>query len=72
MKNSLLVLLGAKIVSFIGASLNTVGFLTFFMWPSLVPYRWQMILGGIALIIFGELAGRAVAKRAAKAVGGDN
>ncbi len=72
MKNTLLVLLGAKIVSFIGATLNTVGFLTFFMWPSLVPHRWQMILGGIALIISGELALRAAAKRAAKAVGDDN
>lgn len=65
--HSLLTLLGTKIVSFIGATLNTVGFLTFFLWPSLVPYRWHMILGGIALIAIGELSGRAVSRRATRA-----
>jgi hypothetical protein len=65
---SLFTLLALKIVSFIGATLNTVGFLTFFLWPSLVPYRWHMILGGIALIAIGEWAGRAVSRSATKVV----
>lgn len=68
---SLFTLLAVKIVSFIGATLNTVGFLTFFLWPSLVPYRWHMIVGGIALIVIGEWAGRAITRQATKAGGED-
>jgi hypothetical protein len=45
-----------KILSFIGALLNTAGFLTFITLDSLAPYRWQLILGGIALIAIAELA----------------
>jgi len=43
-----------KIFSLIGATLNTVGFATFFIWDSLVKYRWEMITGGLAIIIISE------------------
>jgi hypothetical protein len=66
---SLLILLGLKIVSFVGATLNTVGFLTFFFWASLAPYRWHMILGGIALIGVAELLTRVLVKKSAEAEG---
>ena len=52
---SLFILLAFKVLSFIGATLHTVGLLTFFFWQSLEPYRWHMILGGIALISVSEL-----------------
>jgi hypothetical protein len=52
-----------KIVAFIGAILNTVGFLSFFFWDSLQPYRWQLFLGGLLLIITSEAIGSWLAKR---------
>lgn len=51
-----ILLLMTKIASFIGACLTTVGFLNFFFWESLEPFRWQMIVGGFALIAIAELA----------------
>ncbi len=62
MKLAILLLI-TKIISFIGAILNTVGFLTFFFWEALKPYRWQMIVGGLILIIIAELIGRFIIKK---------
>jgi hypothetical protein len=63
---SLLLVLALKIASLVGAILNTVGFLTFFFWPSLQPYRWHLILGGMALIAISEIASKLVIKKAEK------
>ena len=52
-----------KLTSLLGATLNTVGFLTFFFWESLVQYRWQMIIGGIVLIGSSELLSYWLIKR---------
>jgi hypothetical protein len=52
-----------KIVSFIGAILNTVGFLSFFFWDSLQPYRWQLFLGGLLLIVTSQAIESWLAKR---------
>jgi cellulose synthase/poly-beta-1,6-N-acetylglucosamine synthase-like glycosyltransferase len=52
-----ILLLTTKLFSLLGATLNTVGFLTFFFWESLEPYRWKMIIGGIAIIVVSELCG---------------
>jgi hypothetical protein len=60
---SILLLFAFKLLSFIGATLNTVGFLTFFFWEGLAPYRWHLILGGLVLIALGEFASRWLAKR---------
>jgi hypothetical protein len=66
---SLLILLSLKIVSFVGATLNTVGFLTFFFWASLAPYRWHMIVGGMVLIGVSELLTRLLVKKSVEAGG---
>jgi hypothetical protein len=62
---SLILVLALKIASAVGACMNTVGFLTFFFWPTLAAYRWHLILGGFALIAVAEIAARWVTKRAA-------
>jgi hypothetical protein len=64
----IILLFTTKIFSFIGATLNTVGFLTFFFWESLEPYRWEMIIGGIILIIISELVSHLCIKRMTKDV----
>lgn len=56
---------GLKLLSFVGATANTVGFLTFFFWEGLVPYRWQLILGGTAIIAVAELLSYWLVKRVA-------
>ena len=60
---SIIYLFVLKIVSFLGATLNTVGFFTFFFWESLAPYRWKMIIGGVTLIIISELAGHILTQK---------
>lgn len=65
---SIALLFLTKIFSLIGASLNTVGFLTFFFWESLEPYRWKMIIGGLLLIAVSELIGYLLAKKMAEGV----
>jgi hypothetical protein len=52
-----------NLVSLVGAILNTIGFLTFFFWESLQPYRWQLILGGIALIVVADIIDRFLLKK---------
>lgn len=64
----IILLFTTKIFSFIGATLNTVGFLTFFFWESFEPYRWEMIIGGIILIIISELVSHLCIKRMTKDV----
>jgi len=64
----LALILALKVVSFCGATLNTAGFLTFFFWPSIAPYRWHMIIGGVALIVVSELAVRGFARHRASHV----
>ena len=59
-------LLVTKITSLAGATLNTVGFLAFFFWESLEPYRWKMIGGGILLIVVSELIGHFFIKKMIK------
>jgi hypothetical protein len=52
-----------NLISLVGAILNTIGFLTFFFWESLQPYRWQLILGGIALIVVADIIDRFLLKK---------
>lgn len=61
--NSLFVVLSLKVLSLIGATLSAVGFLAFFFWPSLAPYRWYMIAIGTAIIIIAEFATHLLVKR---------
>ncbi|WP_299980537.1 hypothetical protein [uncultured Pseudoteredinibacter sp.] len=63
--NSLVILFICKLLSLIGAVLNTVGFLTFFFWESLESYRWEMIAGGLILIVISELVAYLLAKKMA-------
>ena len=63
---SIAITLIAKIFSLIGATLNTVGFATFFIWDSLAKYRWEMIIGGLALIIVSEGVAYYLAKKMVK------
>lgn len=56
----------SKLFTLVGAILNTVGVLTFFFWVSLEPYRWKMIIGGLALIIISELIGHLFLKKMIK------
>ena len=62
---SIALLLTLKILSLVGATLNTLGFLTFFFFDGLAPWRWHLIVGGVALIAVAELASRALARRMA-------
>ncbi len=59
----LIVKLVLNLVSLVGAVLNTIGFLTFFFWGSLQPYRWQLILGGIVLIVAADIVDRFLLKK---------
>jgi glucose uptake protein GlcU len=52
-----------NLVSLVGAILNTIGFLTFFFWESLQPYRWQLIIGGIVLIVVADIIDRFLLKK---------
>ena len=42
------------IISLIGSILSTVGFLTFFFWESLEPYRWHLIVSDVVIVAIGE------------------
>ncbi len=59
----LIVKLILNLVSLVGAILNMIGFLTFFFWESLQAYRWQFILGGIALIVVADIIERFLLKK---------
>jgi hypothetical protein len=59
----LIVIFFLKVLTLIGATLNTIGFLTFFFWPSLQPYRWHMIFIGILLIVASEILSFFLTKR---------
>ena len=60
-----------KLVGLAGATANTLGFLTFFFFDSLRPYRWPLILGGMIVIAASELLVYLLAKRAAAADAAD-
>ena len=64
--NSVLTLLALRLVALAGALLNTLGFLTFFFFDGLQPWRWHLIGGGLVLIALGELGARALARRSAR------
>lgn len=57
------IVLALKIVGLIGATLNTLGFISFFFFESLYPYRWWLIGIGIVLTLLPELISRFVLKR---------
>lgn len=61
--DSLKLFLALKILQFVGAILNTLGFLTFFTFASLVPYRWPLIISGIAIIVVTDILTRLLLKR---------
>jgi len=52
-----------KLLSLVGATLNTVGFLSFFFWPTLQPYRWHLIVSGVIIMVVAEFAGRRISNR---------
>jgi hypothetical protein len=64
---NILTLLALKLLSLLGATLNTLGFLTFFFFDGLQPWRWPLIGGGVLLIALGEglayLLGRRIARQ---------
>ena len=67
----LLALLLLKLLTLIGATLNTLGFLTFFFFDGLQPWRWHLIGGGLLLIAVAELAVWWLARRLASAAAVD-
>jgi len=68
---SLILLFTTKIMSFIGGSINTAGFLTFFVLESLEPYRWEMIFGGFVLMGTSELISHLYIKKIVKDIDSD-
>ena len=56
-------LLLSQIVQFIGATCNTLGFLAFFFFDSLHPYRWPLLLGGWAILALGGGYSKWLARR---------
>ena len=63
LKSMTLQLLFSKVIQFVGATFNTLGFLAFFTFDSLQPYRWPLFLGGWAIMAIGSIYGKRLAKR---------
>ena len=59
----LVFLLIVKILAFIATTVSTIGALSFFFFESLHPYRWHMLLGGMASVIMTEVITHFIAKR---------
>ncbi|TDR87199.1 hypothetical protein [Enterovirga rhinocerotis] len=60
-----------KLLSLAGSIASTLGFLTFFFFEGLVPYRWWLIGGGTALVLVAELLVRSYAQRRVHAADDD-
>jgi uncharacterized membrane protein len=59
------VLLALKIVSFLAATAQTIGFAGLFAFEALDPYKWQLLIGGTIAIMISEGLSYLLAKRMA-------
>jgi len=56
-------LLVLKLVTFLAATAQTVGFIGLFAFESLDPYKWPLLIGGTAAIVISEGLTYLLAKR---------
>ena len=61
-----------KIVSFIAAAAQTLGFIGLFAFEALPPYKWQLLAGGTLLLVLSEACAYLLAKRMAGPQAGTN
>jgi hypothetical protein len=59
------VLFGLKVVSFLAAVAQTVGFVGLFAFEALDPYKWQLLIGGTVAIVISEGLSYVLAQRMA-------
>jgi hypothetical protein len=59
----ILITLALKIVTLIGATAQTAGFIGLFAIEALQPYKWQLLIGGTLLVILSEGISYLLAKR---------
>ena len=59
-------LFALKVVSFVAATAQTIGFIGLFAFESLDPYKWQLLLGGTITIIVSEGLAYLLARRMAR------
>ena len=59
------VLFGLKVVSFLAAVAQTIGFVGLFAFESLDPYKWQLLIGGTVAIVISEGLSYVLAQRMA-------
>jgi hypothetical protein len=56
-------LLGLKIMSFLAALAQTVGFVGLFAFENLDPYKWTLLIGGTIAIMISEGLAHLLTKR---------
>jgi hypothetical protein len=56
-------LFGLKVVSFLAAVAQTIGFVGLFAFEALDPYKWQLLIGGTVAILISEGLSYVLAKR---------
>lgn len=59
-------LFGLKVVSFLAAVAQTIGFVGLFAFEALDPYKWQLLIGGTVAILISEGLSYVVAKKMAE------
>jgi hypothetical protein len=55
-----------KVVSFLAALAQTIGFVGLFAFEALDPYKWQLLIGGTIAIMASEGLSHVLAKRMAQ------
>ncbi len=63
----IVVLLVLRIVGFLGALASTVGFVGLFAFEALEPYKWQLLIGGLAVVAVTEVIVQVWARTTLKA-----
>jgi hypothetical protein len=58
-------LLVLKLVSFVAATAQTIGFIGFFAFEVLAPYKWPLLSGGTIALLIAEGVSYLLAKRMA-------
>lgn len=59
------VLFGLKVVSFLAAIAQTIGFVGLFAFEAIDPYKWQLLIGGTVAIVISEGLSYVLAQRMA-------
>lgn len=61
--NSMIFMFILKLVTLAGSTATTLWLISFFAFESLAAYRWELLLGGIALVALGEGGSYLLARR---------